>query len=102
MRGSAPNGKPIIRGGHCTQTVRAGAAILLDDKAMKHGIVLVHPELPLFKLFLKIDPETKRLSQHFEKVTPVGPHIRDYGIEIVEDDIAIVQPKQEIIIPGRG
>lgn len=85
------NGVPIIT--NQTQEVPCGAVLLLDDKALKYGIVLVHPELPLFKLYLKIDPKTKHLSQHFEKVIPTSKLVKDFAIRIVEDEATIIQPK---------
>lgn len=95
------DGPVIIRGKPGTQTVKCGSAVLMNDNVLKNGICLVHPDLPLYMLFIKINPNMT-LSYNFEKVKPDGPHIKGFEIEIVEDEPIIIQPKKELIIPERG
>jgi len=82
------------------QKVPCGAAVLLNPDVLQHGILLVHDDLPLFHLFLEVDPETKSVQHTFQLVKPESPAIQDYVIDVIRTEPKIVTPKKEIIIPG--
>lgn len=92
------NGETPLIEGLTQQRVPCGAAVLLDDKVMKHGIVLVHPDLPLFQLFLELDPKTKMIKHRFELIKPKSKLVKDFAIEIVDAEPAVVQPERPLII----
>lgn len=94
------NGRLQIIKDSSTQIVRAGAAVRLNPETMEHGMLLLHPDLPLFKMYIKFDIETKVLSSHFEKIKPDNDSIVNFEIEIVEEEKTIIQPSNELILPS--
>ena len=77
------------------QVVECGAAVLLNDTVIKHGLCFVHPELPLFKLFLQIDHKRKKIAKyHFEMVKPHSAIIKSFVIQVMEPDhkVEIIKP----------
>lgn len=85
---SRPNGVDLS-----TQVVECGATVVLDDSVIKHGIVFVHPELPLFRLVIQVDVANKKVSHYaFELIKATSPLVKNFVIEIMGPDAQIVRP----------
>ena len=53
------------------EIVECGAAVQLTDVVLSHGVIFVHPDMPLVRLRLSYSPEKKILDAYnFELVKP--------------------------------
>ncbi len=68
--------------GETTQEIKCGAAVHLTPEVFEHGIVFLHPNLPLFKLFLEAAPNNK-LNHRFEVCKPLFPEIKRFAIHVI-------------------
>lgn len=80
------------------QVVDCGAAVRLDDAVLEHGIIFVHPELPLFKLYVSVDVANKKIDKyHFELCKPRDERVKQFIVQIRE-----VGDEAKIIMPDKG
>lgn len=77
------------------QVVDCGAAVHIDQSVLDHGVIFIHPDLPLFKLFLQIDLKKKIVKKYnFELVKPKDEHVKHFVVQLREDG-----DDQKIILP---
>lgn len=98
---------PIINGhkdpeidGLTQQKVPCGAAVVLSEDVLKHGILFIHDDLPLFQLFLEVDIKTKGVKHTFQLVKPKTKLVKDFLVDVIRTEPKIATPKKEIIMPG--
>lgn len=89
------------------QHVKVGAVVQLNKPTLEHGILLHHPELPPFKLFVEIGEKDgqKIIGQYrFELVEKSSPDVNRMVVDVVhpdDPDAGIVMPPQsKLIMPG--
>lgn len=96
--------------GETVQTIKCGAAVNLTSEVLEYGIAIIHPELPLFKMYLNRAPDGK-IVHRFEVCKPLFPEIKKFAIQIVEGPEALPSevadpkpaaeeaPKSTLILP---
>lgn len=84
------------------QIVKCGAAVELTPIVLKEGIILVHPQLPLFRLRLQYDPKNRNIGHYaFELIEPESPAITSFALVVLPNAPAEPEkPKSSIIMPG--
>lgn len=94
---TAANVKPKIE-----QRIPCAAVVRLDDVFLEHGLLMIHPELPPIKLYLKLDLAKHTITgHHFEVVQAKHGDQTNFAIEIHEAAAPpITVPERKLIIPG--
>lgn len=84
------------------QVVKCGAVVRLDDAVTEHGVLFMHPEMPLFKMFLNLDLVKKIVDKyHFELVTKESDEVQAFSVvvcEAAEPAILLPQHRKKKII----
>lgn len=82
------NGSPAPQiVGEMTQTIKCGAAIHITPEVVEHGIIFIHPDLPIFKLFL--NKKGDKIEHRFELCKPIVPEVKRFAIEIVPSSVVM-------------
>lgn len=75
--------------GGTVQKVLCGAAVHLTPEVIEHGICFIHPDIPLFKMYIGRDPKTGKILHKFEVCQPLFPEITKFSIHVVEGENAM-------------
>lgn len=88
-----PNGAP-----QTVQEVDCGAVVELNEAVLKHGILFTHPDLPIFKMYMEVNHDSKTIGEYrFELVQPNSAAITDFEIHVKKP----AEPKPTIIMPEK-
>lgn len=87
------------------EVVECGSAVQLTDAVLKHGIIFVHPEMPLVRLRLHFDEKEKRIDKYnFELVKPTKDETTGFAIVVIPPappkEPAVVVRKKRLLGPN--
>lgn len=70
----------------------------LNEAALKFGVLFTHPELPIFKLYMDVNHESKTIGEYrFELVQPNSAAITEFEIHVKKPP----EPKPAVIMPEK-
>jgi len=85
------------------QIVECGAVVQLNEVVLSHGVIIMHPDMPLIRLVLSYDKEKKIIDKYnFELVKPESDKIKSIAVVVLPPPEEQKAPEAKLLVPKKG